>query len=236
MNFFAQLRFLSVALLLSGPLDRAIAAIPDPLPFPETIASTAPKFEAVLQESVMLKNWIGGYPPRIRDAQQRQEIYARWKTAIAGARALQRELGDTEPVLLLLGRLYRQGHNLDVRRSGEESAALFERALKQFPDSDALNLEASYLYLSINPKFAPKGEAALLKLRQLRGTDRDIEIERGFIFAYLYQNRVPEAKTQVERCLEMKPDDKMLLQFRDALKRQTSIETKVEPAPALPKT
>jgi len=224
-----------IALLCATPLfgtgpAATISGLRDPLPFPEPISVPAPSLEAALAESAALNQWIGGYPARIRDVQQRREIYATWQHLLAGARALQAQQGDTEQISLLLARLYRQGHNLDVLRCGEHALKVLEPALATYPQSDSLLLESSYFYLSINPKFAPKGEAALMKLRQLRGTDRDIEIERGLIFAYLYQNRIKEAKAQIEHCLELSPGDKMLLQLREGLKNQTSIETKPEKA------
>lgn len=228
MNLLPLPRTLRLPLLFTALAITTLAANLELLPFPDAVATTAPALDAALRESVALNPWLGGYPPRIRDAQERQAIYARWQEALAGARALQRKQGDTESVLLLLGRLYRQGHNLDVRRCGQEAVTLFDRALAQFPDSPALLLEASYLYLSIHPKFAPQGEAALLKLRRIRGTDRDPEIERGLIFAYLYQNRLPEAKAQIDRCLALNPKDKMLLDFREALKKPQNIDIRTD--------
>lgn len=218
------------ALLATGT-NATLSGLRDPLPFPELQSVPAPSLQTTLTEAAALNKWIGGYPARIRDVQQRQEIYATWQRLLAGALALQARDGDTEQISLLLARLYRQGHNLDVRQCGEKAIKVLEHALTAYPQSDALLLESSYFYLSINPKFAPKGEAALLKIRQLRGTDRDKEIERGLIFAYLYQNRIKEAKAQIEHCLELAPGDKMLLQLREGLKGQTSIETKSEKPP-----
>ncbi len=214
---------LVATLALSAPAPLSAAA-PAALPFPTEIASTVTAPRELLAESEELNQWIGQYPPRIRDDTHRQEIYTRWKQTLAAARALHARDGDNPATLTLLGRLYRQGHNLDVRQSAEEAVRLFARALPAWPDSDALHLEASYFYLSIDPTYAPKGEAALLRLRQLRGTDRDLSIERGFIFAYVYQNRIDDAKRQIDHCLTLAPQDKMLLAFRDSLKGKAGIE------------
>jgi tetratricopeptide (TPR) repeat protein len=226
---FAPLRPLFTLALVLAPLAlRATPpnppAPPPPLDFPVDVASIAPESADVLAESEALNAWLGGYPPRVRDAAHRQQLYTRWRAALAGARAVQQRDGDTVPALLVLGRLYRQGHNLDVRECGEKAVELFERAVTLHPDSDPLLLESSYLYLSINPKFAPRGESALLRLRELRGTDRDLEVERGFIFAYLYQDRLEEAKRQVDRCLEFAPQDRMLQGMQAALKKTKRIE------------
>lgn len=99
-----------------------------------------------------------------------------------------------------------------------ESRACDKKGLKKYPDSIPLNFQASYFYLQINPKFAPEGEKALLHLRRLLGTNRNPEIERGFVFAYLYQNKIKQAKRQVDHCLKITPQDEMLLKMREALK------------------
>jgi hypothetical protein len=66
--------------------------------------------------------------------------------------------------------------------------------LKKFPESVPINFQASYFYTQIDPKFAPEGEKALLRLRRLLRTDKNIEVERNLLFAYLYQDKIKKAK------------------------------------------
>lgn len=86
-----------------------------------------------------------------------------------------------------------------------------------YPDSIPLNWQASYFYLQINPSYAPKGEAALLKLRKLLHTESNFEVEKGLVFAYLYENRMDEAKKQVDKCLSLNPKDALMESLKEAL-------------------
>jgi tetratricopeptide (TPR) repeat protein len=190
-----------------------------PLPYPtatsnrddlsfDGLSAIVEDFEAV----------IGRYPPELHSPEERTATYEKWSRAILAADSIRVEEGDTERILLLQARLFRQGHNMDVRECGQRAATVIEEGLRKYPESVPMNFQASYFYLQIDPKFAPEGEKALMRLRRLLGTDQNLEVERGLVFAYLYQNKVKQAKKQVDRCLRIAPDDKMLLQFREALK------------------
>lgn len=112
---------------------------------------------------------------------------------------------------------YRQDHNLDVPNSATHAEGIYTVALKEFPESYDLHLSASYFYLSLNPKYAPKGEEMLDRLREIVGNKEDFEVERGYVFAFLYQNRTKEAMAQLEHCLRLR-DDVMLRKVLDALR------------------
>lgn len=218
MKSLSLLFFLAVGLAVAEP-DFSHLKV-EPLPFPTGKARAAdlklPQLEARAER---LNQKVGGYPPRLKDAADRKATYKEWSAVVLAAEAVEATGKDTERRACLLARLYRQGHNLDVKESGERAKRAVEDALKTYPDSVPVQFEASYLYLQINPKFAPEGEKALLRLRELLGTDQNPEVERGFVFAYLYQNRIPEAQAQIDRCLALTPGDKMLLQFKEALKK-----------------
>ena len=49
------------------------------------------------------------------------------------------------------------------------------------------------------------------------------------VFAYLYQNRIEDAKMQIARCLAFMPDNKVILQLRETLK--SPLPAKPVPAP-----
>ena len=217
------------ALLLAVLAVQAAAVPTTALPLPEGTAFNAPAASELMPAVSAYNTWIGGYPTRLKDEAQRTEVYQRWSETLRQARAFHAQVGDTADALWALAALYRMGHNMDVKDCGANAEKFIELGLAKYPDSIALNFEASYFYLSADPKYAPRGEAALLRLRQLKGTDRDLEIERGLVFAYLYQNRIPEAKKQVEHYLKLKPGDKMMLQMREGLKRP--VEHKQGPPP-----
>lgn len=163
--------------------------------------------QSSLEEAVdHLNQYIGSYPPRIESDKHKAEIYQEWKKCLQEALALRQELGDTEKVLFLLGELYRQGHNMDVEGAASKAQAIYDISLSRFPDSYEIHLFASYFYLSINPRYAPKGEAILDRLREIVGNRNDFEVERGYLFAYLYQDRIDEAIQQAEHILTLKSD------------------------------
>jgi len=211
------------ALLLAPAL---FAAEPDfsslqvePLPFPTTpTEGDALAFDAVLALADGFEEKIGSYPPRWDGPDDRTATYQSWSRAILAVEQLKAAEGDTERLVVLHSRLLRQGHNMDVRDCGRQAADVIEAGLRTFPDSIPVNFQASYFYLQIDPRYAPEGEKALLRLRRLLATDRNLEVERGFVFAYLYQNKIKDAKRQVDRCLKLAPGDKMLLALREGLK------------------
>jgi tetratricopeptide (TPR) repeat protein len=201
------------------------------LALPEGAAAQAPAFTQLRPVITSYNTWVGGYPPRFKNPAERAAVYQRWCETLREARAFQAQAGETAEALWSLAALYRMGHNMDVVGAATEAIKYTELGLEKFPDSLELNAEASYLYLSIDPKYASRGEAALLRLRKLRGTNRDPEIERGLVFAYLYQNRIPEAQAQVEHCLTITPKDKMMLNMREGLKKPVEHRKGPPPAP-----
>jgi tetratricopeptide (TPR) repeat protein len=191
----------------------------EPLPFPmEEETATALHIEEIEAKVKVFDEKIGSYPPRLKDKGDRQAVYRDWSRTLLSAEVLKKREGDSERIACAVAALYRQGHNMDVKECGEHAVATIEAALRAYPDSIPLNWQASYFYLQIAPKFAPEGEKALLKLRKLLGTDQNLEVERGFVFAYLNQERIPEAQKQVDRCLQIRPKDEMLLLLKEALK------------------
>ncbi len=191
----------------------------EPLPFPKERKTVERLSVGEIEAGILaLNEKIGGYPPRLKDASERQAVYLKWSELLLAAQAVKKTEGDSERVACALAALFRQGHNMDVQKCGLHAKAIIEEALASYPDSIPVNWQASYFYLQINPKFAPEGEKALLRLRKLLGTDQNPEVERGLVFAYMYQQRVPEARAQIDRCLVISPGDKMLLQFKDSLK------------------
>lgn len=207
----------------------AIAAAQSPDHYPNfkleplALPTASHEAEAMTMEQIsvriaQLDEKVGGYPPRLKDAADRLSTYERWSKVLVAALALRAESGYSEKSATALIALYRQGHNLDVSGSAERAHAELEEALKAFPDSIPINLQASFFYLQINPKYAPRGEKILLHLRELLGSDQNWDVEKGLVFGYLYQERLKEAQAQVEHCLTLRPGDKMMLSLREGLK------------------
>ncbi|WP_152032748.1 hypothetical protein [Ereboglobus luteus] len=187
------------------------------LPFPDVdIKQVSLDLDQIEKQTVLLCQKLGNYPPNIKDDEDRQATYRQWAYLVPEARLHNRVSGGNERTTLLLIQLYRYGHNLDVAQSGSEAAILLEAALKQYTRSIPINWEASYFYLQTNPENAPKGEAALLKLRELLGTDKNLDVERGLVFAYIYMQQTDNLIKQVDHCLALAPNDKMLRDIKNA--------------------
>jgi len=207
----------------------AMAAEPDfsklkvsALPFPEgestNISVQLPELEARVGG---FDGKIGGFPPKFKNDADRKLTYQAWSEAVKDARTLRRRDGDTRVDLCLLAALYRQGNNMDVVGSAENAAVTITKALQKYPSSECLNFQAAYFYLSVGPQHAPKAEEALLRLRQILKTDRDVSVERQLLFAYLSENRLEDVKRQLTHCLELAPSDNDLLMIQKGLKEGT---------------
>ena len=153
-----------------------------------------------------LNRFIGSWPARASSDDERRAVYKQWSAALQQAWLVEAKDPDSESTLALLADIYRQGHNLDVNDSGRLADQSINCCLADYPDSIPCNFTASYFYLSVNPKFAPKGEASLAHLRELLKPKVNLEMEKGFVFAYLYEGKKDQAKTQLEYFLTLAPD------------------------------
>lgn len=189
-----------------------------PLAMPERIdgAASVP-VELVRNEVTALNMFVGSYPPRIASEEERVFVYERWSKALQNAWLIEAMEPESESTLALLSDLYRQGHNLDVKASGTRADQTIAKCLLAFPSSVDCHFSAAYFHLSVNPAFAPKGEASLIRLRELLKPEVNLDVERGFVFAYLYQGRSEEALQQVDYFLTLDPESEWARQFREAM-------------------
>lgn len=205
-------RLVAFLLAMSLPLaSLAAEQVPMPqvaeLPFPERAAVAAPPAMSAepQREVAALNQFIGSYPPHIKSAEERASVYKRWSGVLQGAWAIESREPEAEATLALLADVYRQGHNLDVESTGGRAMRTVENCTSAYPNSIRCHFLASYIYLSANLRYAPKGEAALVRLRELFKPQVNAEVERGFIFAYLYQGKNEEAVEQIDYFLTLDP-------------------------------
>ena len=89
-----------------------------------------PPFEEVLQrlhtELAYFNGIIGGWPTRIRNAQEGQEVKKRWDNSVSAAQALLKQRPDSIDAKYVLADLLRMGHNIDVPGAAQSSNALLE--------------------------------------------------------------------------------------------------------------
>ena len=188
------------------------------VPFPAQPAGVAELDLAAIEARIATFDQVaGGYPPRLKE-EQRERFLGAWTETVFAARRLQESEPDSPHILAALAALYRQGHNIEVAECGSHAVALLTDGLKRFPDSIPLNRQASYFFLQIDPRFASRGEEALLTLRRLLGQDTDPEVERGLVLAYLYQDKLDAAKQQAARFLRLFPEDEEMRRLEAALR------------------
>jgi hypothetical protein len=208
------------AVSCQGRSDIAIDVPPsgEPLPFPDDTSDFVlmTTLDRVRYQVSQLEPKIGSTPIRVKDADERTAVYKVWKNAILSALAVRQTEGDTELMLATLAALYRQGANLDVEPCRDSAGETLARALEMYPGSMLVNWQAAYLYAQ-QTEDSPKAESALMKLRELLGTDQNYEVER--YLAQIYASGDDKAKTlaQIDRCLAIRPGDERMLELKQSL-------------------
>lgn len=196
---------------------KALPQLPMPAALPAAAPADLPDPGWLGAESAALNQVIGSYPPKIESAAQRAFVHQRWSRALQKAWQLESAAPREEGVMALLAELYRQGHNLDVAGAAQRADETLQRCLQAFPDSRACHFSAGYFYLSVGPAHVPKGEASLLRLRELLKPKPNLEVERGLAFAHVYLGRREEALKQVDYCLTLEPGAPWAVRMREAL-------------------
>jgi predicted Zn-dependent protease len=149
---------------------------------------------------------IGGWPTKIRNATEAQQVRKRWdKAQTLGSKLLQAHPNSLE-VKLALGDLLRMGHNIDIPGAAQAS----DRLLKEVISADPRNFEAYYtlarMYVTLNPELAPTAEDYFLKAEGLAASEVVPDIYQGLGFACLYQEKIPEAIGYFEKYLQVQGD------------------------------
>jgi hypothetical protein len=166
-------------------------------------------YDAIRAAAASLDQYVGSYPLRFPSDEVRDQVDAKWQSTMKQAWAFEKKHGRTEQTLHLLAELYRKGHNMEVENTAANAFEVIDECLKRFPESINCHFSAAYFYLSINPKYAPKGQASLLWLRARLTPEVNEDVVRGLMFAYLYQKRPLEALAQAEYVLQHYPNSEV---------------------------
>lgn len=196
---------------------KALPQLPMPPAVPAATPADIPDPAWLKAEHASLNEQIGSYPPKIDSVAQREFVHKRWSRAIQKAWQLESAAPRDEGTLALLAEFYRQGHNLDVAGAAQRADEVLQRCLQAYPDSRACHFSAGYFYLSVNPSLVPKGEASLLRLREMFKPRVNPEVERGLVFAHVYLGRREEALKQVDYYLTLEPGAAWAVKLREAL-------------------
>jgi hypothetical protein len=156
-----------------------------------------------------LRPSIGAYPPRFADEADRERVYAEWCDLLLDANALAAPSVTEEQRRLLLGELYRMGHNLDVLGAAERADASLRECLRVAPRSIPCHRSnASFLLSTGMPdgSHLDRAEASLRVMREELGPAPDEGTEAGFVFLYVYRRDGVAAKKQVDAYLSHFPN------------------------------
>lgn len=175
--------------------------------------------EQLNRQMQQLNPSIGSYPPNFESAQQQQYVQHIWATTLAQAVELSTQQNPIPTdVLALLANLYRQGHNMDVEGMASKAHHTIQSCLARDLQHLGCNFAAAYFYLSVNPQAAPMGEQALLRLRAHFAPTYNAEVERGLVFAYMFQKRQAETLKQLEVLMAHDPLDTWATELYDKIK------------------
>ncbi len=149
---------------------------------------------------------IGGWPTRIHNAQEGQEVKKRWDGAVSAAQSLLKQRPESVDAKYVLADLLRMAHNMDVAGAAQTSHTLLSEILQTHPHHVEATYSLASLYVSIDPQAAPRAEGLFLKAETLAAPQVIPGIYQGLGFACLYQNKVPDAIRYFERYLQLYGD------------------------------
>lgn len=170
-------------------------------------------FEKIESEIDTLNRYIGSYPPRFDNENQRGLVYKKWLSLVSEAEAYNKVNSNIEESLYLLSELYRQGHNMDVKGSAENALNSLDLCLLSYEHSIKCNFSASYFYLSIGAAYLDKAEKSLSILKNHYSPRLNDEVEAGYVFLYLYRQDVPLAKKQIDLFIQSFPNSSRVSAF-----------------------
>jgi tetratricopeptide (TPR) repeat protein len=149
---------------------------------------------------------IGGWPPRIANASELQDIKKRWHKAFDMAQSLLKQRPDSLETKYVLAELLRMGHNIDVANAAQASQTLFLEIIKANPNHYKAYLSLASLYISVDVQAAPRAEQLFLKAKDLAAPKVIPDIYQGLGFTCLYQNKTSDAITYFQKYLQLQPN------------------------------
>ena len=135
-----------------------------------------------------LQQVADSYPPKLGSETQRSEVLRLWQRVESGLLAtLEQKAAREADVELLLGELYRIGHNLDIEDSGTKAIAHLQKAI----DLEPTNAKP-YLLLGRHQTFSGDfagGELSLLRAYLLSPSEAEVDLIFLLAHNYYFQQR-----------------------------------------------
>jgi len=170
------------------------------------------RWEELKNELQYFLSVIGGYPTKVKNQAEFQQVKKRWANARKLGEGLLKEQPDNIQVMLALGELFRMGHNIDIPNAALASDKILKEVIKIDPNNFQAYYSLASMYVTLNPKFAPDAERWYLKAEELANPKVIPDIYQGLGFACLYQGRTNEAIAHFEKYLEIIGDNNIDVQ------------------------
>lgn len=149
---------------------------------------------------------IGGWPTRIKNSPELQEVTKRWNNTFNQAQSLLKQHPDSVALQFILADLLRMGHNIDIKGAAQTSRQLLQQIIQANPNHFQAHYCLAGLYVSIDPQAAPLAEKLFLKAEALVAPKIIAGIYQGLGFACIYQNKMPDAIDYFEKYLKLQND------------------------------
>lgn len=128
------------------------------------------------------------WPAKLSSETQRTEVLQLWHRVEGGVLdALEKKSAPEAGIELILGDLYRMGHNLDIEGSGDKAVSHLQRAIDLAPTNPT-----PYLLLGRHKTFSGDfagGELSLLRAALLIPADSEVDVTFLLANNYYYQQR-----------------------------------------------
>lgn len=157
------------------------------------------------------------YPPNVEDSMTLVKVTAFFNSLSVDMESLSAEYPDSAEVKYSLGKLYRMGHNLDIKDSWKKAEKNLKKSISLNPDFPGSYFMLGLLYVNSDITLASKAESLFRKALKLSAENPDPYIFQGLTFAYYYQREYRDALLAIEEFLKLKPDDELGVSLRNMI-------------------
>lgn len=163
------------------------------------------------REREFLTRFIGGYPTRIKNAEEASLVRERWNTAMQKAEE-QLRTSPSSQVRIVMADLLRMGHSMDVPGAAGKCQEILKDVLAAESENVDAHLVMAQFLVCINAAYAPEAEKHFREVERL-STNANPIVYQGLGFACIYQDRITDAITHFEKYLDHveDPDIRTLL-------------------------
>ena len=175
-------------------------------------AEVQTEINILLQTHRDLSPMIGSYPPTIPPGSDRGAVESLFLTVTSAREKFISEKAATlnnrerYELYVLLGDLFRLGHNLDLEGSWEKSEFYLLQAIDIQPGRFEAKDTLGVLYVNTGPPYTEEAEAIFIELLQTELSDEyRVHVLQGLFFAHYYQLEIDLAIEALDKSLAIDP-------------------------------